>query len=180
MKNIKSLSLLGLTLIVGLGLIGSLSIGAPAAGNSLPEEAPPAAPDFTLTSLDGERYTLSKLRGKVVLVNFWATWCPPCLKEIPYFVELQEEYGEQGFQIIGIAIDDEDAVRAFADDMGINYPVMASELEAIELSKHYGNRIGALPYSVVINRNGEITDTIMGDLDKIRVEEILEKLGLRI
>lgn len=137
-------------------------------------------PEFAMNDLDGKLRNIKEWDGKVILVNFWATWCPPCLKEIPYFIELQKEYGEQGFQIIGIAVDDEDAVRAFADDMGINYPIMVSELEAIELSKRYGNRFGALPYSVVINRKSEITDTIMGDIDKIKAEKILKKLGLKV
>ena len=136
-------------------------------------------PEFAMKDLDGELRNIKEWDGKIVLVNFWATWCPPCLKEMPYFVELQIEYGEQGFQIIGIAIDDEDAVRAFADDMDINYPIMAGELDTIDLARRYGNRIGGLPYSVVINRKGEITDTITGELDKIRAEKILKKLGLK-
>lgn len=137
-------------------------------------------PEFAMHDLDGDLRNIKEWDGKVVLVNFWATWCPPCLKEIPYFVELQKEYGEQGLQIIGIAVDDEEAVRAFADEMSINYPIMAGELEAIELSKRYGNRIGGLPYSVLINRKGEITNMIMGDLDKIQAEKILRKLGLKV
>ena len=137
-------------------------------------------PEFAMLDLNGELRNIKEWDGKVVLVNFWATWCAPCLEEIPYFVELQDEYGEQGFQIIGVAVDDEEAVRSFASEMKINYPIMAGELEAIELSKRYGNRIGGLPYSVIINRDGEITDTITGDLDKIRAEKILKKLGLKV
>jgi thiol-disulfide isomerase/thioredoxin len=136
-------------------------------------------PEFAMKDLDGELRNIKEWDGKVVLVNFWATWCPPCLKEMPYFVELQKEYGEKGFQIIGIAIDDENDARTFANDMGINYPIMAGEIETIELSQRYGNHIGGLPYTVVINRKGEITDTIMGELDKIRAEKILKKLGLK-
>lgn len=137
-------------------------------------------PEFAMIDLDGELRNIKEWDGKVVLINFWATWCPPCLKEMPYFVELQKQYGAQGFQIIGIAIDNEDAVRTFANDMDINYPIMAGEIEPIELSRRYGNRIGGLPYSVVINRKGEITDTITGELDKIRAEKILKKLGLKL
>jgi thiol-disulfide isomerase/thioredoxin len=137
-------------------------------------------PEFAMKDLDGVVRNIKEWDGKIVLVNFWATWCPPCLKEMPYFVELQKQYGDQGFQIIGIAIDDEDAVRVFVDDMGINYPIMAGEIDTIELSRRYGNQIGGLPYSVVINRQGEITDTIMGELDKIKAEKILKKLGLKV
>jgi peroxiredoxin len=137
-------------------------------------------PEFAMKDLDGELRNIKDWDGKVVLLNFWATWCPPCIKEIPLFVELQNTYSDQGFQVIGIAIDDEDAVRAFADDMGINYPIMVSELEAIELSRRYGNRIGGLPYSVIINRKGEISHTITGDVDKIKAEKILKEHGLKI
>lgn len=137
-------------------------------------------PEFAMKDLDGKLRNIKEWDGKVILVNFWATWCPPCLKEMPYFVELQETYGEQGLQIIGIAIDDEEDVRAFADDMGINYPIMAGEVDTIDLSRRYGNRIGGLPFSVFINRKGEITDTITGELDKIRAEKILKKLGLKV
>jgi len=137
-------------------------------------------PEFAMKDLDGELRNIKEWDGKVVLINFWATWCPPCLREMPYFIELQEKFGEQGFQIIGIAIDDEDAVRAFADDMDINYPIMAGETDTIELSSRYGNRIGGLPYSVFINRKGEITDTITGELHKIKAEEILKKVGLNL
>lgn len=137
-------------------------------------------PEFAMKDLDGKLRNIKEWDGKVILVNFWATWCPPCLKEMPYFVELQETYGEQGLQIIGIAIDDEEDARTFADDMGINYPIMAGELDTIDLSRRYGNRIGGLPYSVFINRKGEITDTITGELDKIKAEKILKKLGFKL
>jgi thiol-disulfide isomerase/thioredoxin len=112
------------------------------------------------------------------MLNFWATWCGPCLKEIPDLIELQTRYGQQGLQIIGIAIDNEDDVREFAEKAGMNYPIMVSEQAAMELSSAYGNHIGGLPFTAVINRNGEITDTITGALDARRAKKILSSLGL--
>src|SRR5947209_8524806 len=84
------------------------------------------APDFSLESLDGKNMRLSDLRGKAVLLNFWATWCSPCKIEMPWFVELQKQYGPQGLQIVGIAMDDasKEDIAKFARDLGVNYPIL--------------------------------------------------------
>lgn len=136
-------------------------------------------PEFAIADLDGAIRNIKEWDGQVILLNFWATWCPPCLSEIPGFIELQNQYGEQGFQVIGIAIDEEEAVREFVARLKINYPVMVAEYEALELSSRYGNRMGALPYSVFINRKGEISDMITGELSKIEAEAMLIKLGFK-
>ncbi len=164
MKYIKSLSLLGLTLIVGLGLIGSLSIGAPAAGNSQPEDTYLSAPDFTLTSLDGERYTLSKLRGKVVLINFWATWCPPCRQEIPDLSRLHTRYKDRDFMVLGISLDEisPDQIRKFARNYKISYPVLhGPRSELGEITRSYGG-IQAIPTSFLIDKQGNIRARYIG------------------
>lgn len=135
-------------------------------------------PEFAMTDLDGKLRDIKEWDGKIVMLNFWATWCAPCMKEIPDLIELQNHYGQQGLQIIGIAIDNEDTVRQFAEEIGINYPVMVSEQAAIELSNRYGNHIGGLPFTAVINRNGEITNTITGALNLQSTEKILSALGL--
>ena len=137
-------------------------------------------PEFAIADTDGQTRNIKDWDGKVILLNFWATWCPPCLKEIPDFIELQEKYGDQGFQVIGIAVDNEEAVREYMNEVKINYPIMVAEFEAIELSSRYGNRMGALPYSVIINREGEISDKITGELSKIKAEKLLEKLSIKI
>ena len=137
-------------------------------------------PEFAATDLNGQLRNIKEWDGKVILLNFWATWCPPCLKEIPDFIELQKDYGEQGFQIIGIAVDDEQAVREYATEIGINYPTMAVQSEGAGLARRYGNNAGALPYTVIINRNGEISNTIMGELNKTRAKELLEDRGINL
>ena len=137
-------------------------------------------PEFAMADIDGQTRNIKDWDGKVILLNFWATWCPPCLKEIPDFIELQEKYGEQGFQVIGIAVDNEEAVREYMNGVKINYPIMVSEFDAIELSSRYGNRMGALPYSVIINRESEISDMIMGELSKIRAEKLLANLSIKL
>jgi len=133
-------------------------------------------PEFAMKDIEGEMRNIKEWDGKVVLVNFWATWCPPCKREIPAFMELQAEYESKGFQIIGIAIDNEDSVKDYVDTMGIDYPVMAAELEAMDLSRRFGNRINALPFSVFIARDGKIAFTKAGELSKQDTEKVIKEL----
>jgi len=137
-------------------------------------------PEFAMIDINGDMRNISDWEGQVILLNFWATWCTPCLREIPHFIEVQQQLESHGFQIVGIAVDDQDAVREFVDEMSINYPIMAGEVEAIELSKKYGNSIGGLPYTAFIDRNGIITHTITGELSEERLISILRELGLSL
>jgi len=133
-------------------------------------------PAFELKDIEGVTRKMTEWDGKVLLVNFWATWCPPCKKEIPAFMELQDQYGSQGFQVIGLAIDDEDSVKDYADTMGMNYPIMAAELTAMEIARLYGNRVNALPFSAFVDREGKIVLTRPGEISKNDTEEIIKKL----
>jgi thiol-disulfide isomerase/thioredoxin len=137
-------------------------------------------PEFAAMDLNGEIRNIKEWDGKLIVLNFWATWCPPCLKEIPDFIELQKAYGDQGLQFIGIAVDDEEAVREFVEKTGMNYPSLVVQDEGVMLAKRYGNGIGALPYTVIINRDGEISHTIRGELSKIRAEELIEARGIKL
>jgi thiol-disulfide isomerase/thioredoxin len=133
-------------------------------------------PEFAMKDIENKVRNIKEWDGEVVLVNFWATWCPPCKKEIPAFMELQTEYKDKGFNIIGIAIDDEDAVKDYVDTMGMNYTIIAAELEAMELSRRMGNRVNALPFSVFIGRDGKIAFTRAGELSKQDTEHVIQKL----
>ena len=137
------------------------------------------AQEFAIKDLNGNLRNINEWRGKVVLLNFWATWCPPCLHEIPGFIALQDKYSNADFQIVGVAVDNYEAVKAFADEQGMNYPVLPAETEAIELARRYGNAMGALPYSVFINKAGEVSRTFVGELSTFEVEKILESLNIR-
>jgi thiol-disulfide isomerase/thioredoxin len=112
------------------------------------------APDFELPSLDGKNFKLSDLRGKAVLLNFWATYCGPCKIEMPWFVELQKEYGPQGFQIVGVAMDDAslEDIAKFAKEMGVNYPILLGK-EAVGQS--YGG-VSVLPTTFFLDRDGKL------------------------
>jgi peroxiredoxin len=131
------------------------------------------APDFTLDSPDGRTMHLSDLRGKAVLLNFWATWCTPCRVEMPWFVELQNQYGAQGLQIVGVAMDDSSKsdIAKFAKDMGVNYPVLIGK-EAV--GDAYGG-VPALPESFFIGRDGKIVDRIIGLKSKSDIEDAIKK-----
>jgi len=121
-------------------------------------------PAFVLRDLKGIPRTVEAWDGKVLVLNFWATWCQPCRREIPALMDLQKKYGNRGLQIIGIAIDDRDDVEKFVSRLGVNYPILAGGDDAMEAATEYGNEIGVVPYSVVVSRTGYIQETYFGEL----------------
>src|SRR5690242_13199032 len=135
--------------------------GAPAPGV--------AAPDFTLESLEGKTVHLSDFRGKAVLLNFWATWCTPCRLEMPWFVELEKQYGPQGLQVVGVAMDDSgpDKVAKFAKDMGVNYPVL---LGKESVGDEYGG-LEYLPTSFYLDRDGKVVQRVFGLRSRSDIED---------
>ncbi len=128
------------------------------------------APDFQLVDLNGKNVRLSDLRGKAVLLNFWATWCPPCKVEMPWFIDLQKQYGPQGLQVVGVAMDDgnaHDVVAKFAKQMGLNYPVV---LGNDKVADQYGG-VDALPTTFYIGRDGKIVTRVFGLVSHKEIEE---------
>ena len=132
-------------------------------------------PDFSLPDQHGTMRSISEWNGKLLLVNFWATWCPPCLHEIPVFMELQEFYVSRGVQFLGIAIDSVENVREFANRVELNYPTLHGQLEAIEVARAFGNATGGLPFTALIDRQGNIVARHVGPLDETQARELLEK-----
>jgi cytochrome c biogenesis protein CcmG/thiol:disulfide interchange protein DsbE len=131
------------------------------------------APDFVLTDLQGHNVKLSDLRGKAVVLNFWATWCPPCKAEIPWFIEMQKRYGAQGLQIVGINMDDGDPkdVVKFAAENSINYPVLFGQDKVADL---YGG-IDYLPTTFYIDRNGVVLDRVFGQPEREEIEKNIQR-----
>jgi peroxiredoxin len=146
----------------GGGRVSSASMAGDVRGKS--------APDFELRDVrTGKKVRLSDYRGRAVLLNFWATWCPPCKEEIPWFVDLQKQYGGQGLVIIGVAMDDsgQNEIASFANDMRMNYPVL---LGNDSVSSEYGN-VEALPTTFYIGRDGTIVNRVFGLIEPREVEE---------
>lgn len=129
-----------------------------------------------LADLQGQTQALSQWRGNVLVVNFWATWCAPCREEIPAFVRLQDKYRAQGLQFVGIAIDQRDPVLAFVREFGINYPVLLGGIDTIDMSRHAGNRVGALPFTLIFDRAGKIAAAEVGGIKEARLDAIVKPL----
>jgi thiol-disulfide isomerase/thioredoxin len=133
----------------------------------------------TFPDLAGAAQPLSQWRGKTLVINFWATWCEPCRKEIPLFVKLQQEYGARGVQFVGIAIDQPDKVRAFARDYRMNYPVLLGGMDAAEWSQRLGNSAAALPYTLLIGPEGQVRMNHVGMLDEAMILPYLLALSAK-
>jgi peroxiredoxin len=131
-------------------------------------------PAFTLPDRHGEPRAIADFAGKVVLLNFWATWCPPCLEEVPALVELQQSLGSKGLQVVGVALDEAEAVRGFAREHGVGYPLLVGSRSAFSLAGEYGNQRGVLPYTVVIDREGTIRATHRGALTRQQARELVQ------
>lgn len=132
------------------------------------------AADFTLTDLNGKTQKLSAYRGKLVLVNFWASWCAPCVEELPLLVEAQTLYGARGLQILGPAMDDVASAQPLALRLGVNYPVMADFAQVDGIMRTLGNEMGALPYSVLIDGEGKVLRSILGGLKREDLQQIAD------
>ena len=133
-------------------------------------------PLFKLKDIDDKVRDVKEWDGQVLMINFWATWCAPCRREMPAFIELQEKYKDKGFTIIGIALDEKQAVIDFTDPMGMNYPILMAEQEGIVISKAYGNNLGVLPYTVVVDRKGNIIHRQRNELTFEQVEGMIKPL----
>jgi peroxiredoxin len=138
-----------------------------------PEAARKAAPDFRLKDADGKDVTLAELKGKVVLVNFWATWCHGCQTEIPWFVELQRQYADRGFVVVGISLDDDGwkSVGPWLREKKVNYPIV---IGSPALGKQYG--LDGMPLTVLVDQQGKIADTHPGLINRQETEQIIRML----
>ena len=182
----------------GFGLIGAAVLGAfaydrlhpaadpahavapPAAVAPRPAAAPePAArvparrPECTLPDLDGNAPQLAEWDGRPVIVNFWATWCAPCRRELPLLNHLQQVYAPKGLQVVGIAVDFADDVRTFLQKMPLHYPVLVGEDEGLEAARAFGVETMAFPFSAFIDSSGRVLLVHLGELHQDQADVIL-------
>ncbi len=158
-------------------LLNAADLGHGQTGVAQHEDESSQAPDFTVTDFSGQKVTLSQYRGKVVLLDFWASWCTPCQAEIPKFIEWQKKYGAEGLEVIGISMDDnERAARKFVERLKPNYPIAMGNAK---LAEAYGGILG-LPANLIINRSGRLRSKYVGatDLDALE-REIQVQLALQ-
>ena len=130
--------------------------------------------EFALTHLDGSERRLSDWDGESRLVNFWATWCGPCRREIPLLIQLQTDKPEKRLQVIGVAVDFMEDVRAYAEDARFNYPILVGQEEAIAVAEATGVEFIGLPFTMIIAGDGTLVGTHMGEIMQTHVDRIAE------
>ena len=147
-------------LAVALLLVAGLAAGPPAPAAASPRAARPVAPAFALRDLEGKVVRLADYKGKVVLVDFWATWCGPCRRELPHLKALQDRFGRQGFVVLGISVDHQgqDRVRTFVKRNGVTWPTLLADATVLA---DYGD-VRAIPTKFVIDRDGRVADRMLG------------------
>jgi cytochrome c biogenesis protein CcmG/thiol:disulfide interchange protein DsbE len=154
---------------------GFVSAAPAASGEACDENAKTANLDFTVKDMRGQKVALSSFKGKVIILDFWATWCPPCKAEIPGFVELQNQYGAQGLQVVGVSVDDPiEKLPPFAAEFKMNYPVLVG-LDRDDLEDAYGPFWG-IPTTFLISRDGKICRKHSGLVGKERYEQDIKGL----
>lgn len=131
---------------------------------------------INLPDLAGKQRDISEWQGKIRIINFWATWCPPCLKEIPEFINIQNEFKDKNLQFIGIAIDEKEAVVQYLKTININYPILIAGDAGISLSQQLGNIVNAVPFTVFINQQGQIIHRHPGELHRQKLLKIINQI----
>lgn len=165
----KQTGLIILAAIIALGL----GITARNLLSSTEKAGVSVLPEFNLPDLSGREHNISEWRGKILVINFWATWCPPCLKEIPDFIALQEQYADKDLQFIGIALEDKEPVAKYIAATRINYPILLSGDNGIALAQQLGNNVGVVPYTLVVDRQGQIIHRHQGEFSREQILEVI-------
>lgn len=153
----------GVRLLSGGGPVTEPSVASPLDATAYPD-------------LAGKPRRIAEWRGKVVAVNFWATWCAPCREEIPLFMEVRREWTSQGFEVVGIAIDNADKVAEYAKNAAISYPVLIADGSGLDLIRKLGNASGGLPYTAFLDRGGRPVRTKLGALTRPELDTLLAEL----
>lgn len=129
-----------------------------------------------VTNVDGKPQSLSLLKGHPIVVNFWASWCGPCVEEMPALSQLQREYAAKGIQFVGLGVDSDKNVQAFLQKVKVAYPVYVTGFGGADLARAFGNTAGGLPFTVVIDASGKIRSTKLGQIDPQALKQTLDAL----
>ncbi len=132
--------------------------------------------EFTLADLAGKHHNISEWKEKIRILNFWASWCPPCLKEIPEFIKIQDEFAEQGIQFIGIAVEDKHSVAEYIKSNPVNYPILIAGDAGIALSRQLGNAVNTVPFTLIVNRNNQIIYRQAGEMSRAKMLELIKAI----
>jgi thiol-disulfide isomerase/thioredoxin len=173
-------------LVAGMALAGAAGgfalrkFWAPPLGVDRSDDADPDAAaalrELSLADLQGRQQALAQWRGKVLVVNFWATWCQPCREEIPGLLRIEREQAGKNLQMVGIAVDNADNVKQFAQQFKIDYPLLVGGLDVLEISRRLGNRAGGLPFTVVMDSGGNLVKTHLGQISEKDLGQVLAPL----
>lgn len=168
-KKLLIISMAALSLIVGLQTrIFVSEASAEASTQSLP--------DISMPDTAGKQRNLKEWQGKIMILNFWATWCPPCMKEMPEFQAIQNELGAKGIQFVGIALDDAEPVQEFITKKNITYPILIGPDSGTKLAHDLGNVVNTVPFTVIFDSKGQLIKRQMGTLDREAILEIINPL----
>lgn len=170
----------------GFGAIRWLSGGAPNEGArpnqalAAPGQAEPnAVPDLfaaALTAPDGTPRGLSAFKGRVLVVNFWASWCAPCVREMPTLSGLARQYADKGVQFVGIGVDSQKNVQSFLQKVPVDYPIFVSGFGGTDIARRFGNAAGGLPFTVIIDANGTVRSTKLGEITSAELHRALDAI----
>jgi thiol-disulfide isomerase/thioredoxin len=138
--------------------------------------APSALYTASFPDLEGKPRALGEWQGRIMVLNFWATWCPPCRDEIPAFIRVQNDYRDRGVTFVGLAADRPEPVARYAQEVGINYTILVSEDQTVGLAERAGNPQGALPYTAIVDREGRIVRNRLGPYTESQLRQVLDQV----
>lgn len=147
---------------------------APSSAPAAPARLAETVPEFQLADRNGDLKSLQDWPGRSLIVNFWATWCAPCRREIPLLQQIARDHGDEGFEVIGIAVDFRDQVLAYADEMGIEYPLLIGEQDALDAAAAFGIEAIGFPFTIFTDAQGRVVAAHMGELTAAEADLILK------
>ncbi len=156
------------------------SLGAPPEQTRAIEKADATAKALltqTLPDADGKPQAFSQWKGKVLVINYWATWCPPCREEMPYFSRLHQKNVANGVQFVGIAIDSAAKVKTFSEETPVSYPLLIGSMDSMQSLEDLGNTAQGLPFTVILGRDGRVQSTKLGRYSEQALEKRLQELA---